>query len=84
MIPLLFGLGTAVLAMVGTNTGAGNIEHRICLCVLGSDAIGRDLAKRQTIVPWGRVPEPHNPIGRLSKQAGFYIAAPTVWVDQLE
>jgi hypothetical protein len=56
----------------------------MCLCVLGSDAIGRDLAKRQTIVPWGRVPEPHNPIGRLSKQAAFYIAAPTVWVDQLE
>ena len=92
-------------------------------CLLGSDAIGRDLAKQQTIVPWRRVPEPmarillamrrpfsrvpiqkgsvlpvtsgqlrssdrraslRNPIGVVSKQAAFYTAAPTVWVDQVE
>ena len=36
LIPLLFGLGTAVLAMVGTNTGAGNLERARRIAWIGT------------------------------------------------
>jgi putative MATE family efflux protein len=55
LIPLLFGLGTAVVTMVGTNVGAGNIARarRIAwtgalIGALGTEAIGLLAA----LVPW--------------------------------
>jgi Na+-driven multidrug efflux pump len=36
LIPLLFGLGTAVLAMVGTNTGAGNLDRARRIAWIGT------------------------------------------------
>lgn len=55
MVPILFGLGTAVLTMVGTNVGAGQIERAKKIAWLGtlvSVAFTETVGLLVALLPW--------------------------------